>query len=132
MQPQQLSKILNRTAHCRELQPPLPTSDALVEIVSLLEESTVEEGTNRLNDFFLLVCKENLKIMAKNLLASQVQDVPEGVTMSPMINPMMEAYFLSLGGRSCTSWVRCALRQTKERLCFSILDPWSPQPVSLS
>jgi hypothetical protein len=37
-----------------------------------------------------------------------VQDVLEGVTMTPMINAMLEACFFSLGGRSGTTWVLCA------------------------
>jgi hypothetical protein len=42
-------------------------SDTLVEsVVSSLAGSPVEEGASRLNDFSVLVCKENLNIMANN------------------------------------------------------------------
>jgi hypothetical protein len=88
-------------------------NDAFVDSMSSMVGSAVEEGANRLNDFSLQVCRENLDRMARErsvVTAGEVADVKDGVTMSPMINAMLKACFLSLGGSggSGTTWVVCA------------------------
>jgi len=90
--------------------------DALVDDVSSLAGSALEEkGANRVNEFSLKVCSENLLRMAKDrsiVNAFEVEDVHDGVAMSPMIEAMLKACFLSLpvvGSKgSGTTWVVCA------------------------
>jgi hypothetical protein len=88
-------------------------TDASVDSVSSLAGSAVEEGANRLNDFSLQVCRENLDRMARGrsvVTAVEVEAVHDGVSMSLMIKAMLKACFFSLGGGggSGTTWVVCA------------------------
>jgi hypothetical protein len=88
-------------------------TDAFVGSVSSLAGSAVQEGANRLNDFSLQVCRENLDRMARKrsvVTAVDVEDVHGGVYMPPMIKAMLEACFLSLGGGggNGATWVVCA------------------------
>jgi hypothetical protein len=91
----------------------ISASDAFVESVSSMAGSAVEEGANRLNDFSIEVCRQNLDRMARErsvVTASEVVYVKDGVTMSTMIDAMLKACFLSLGegGGNGTTWVVCA------------------------
>ena len=87
-------------------------SDALIDTISSIGGSAVEEAAKRVKDFSISVCRVNLDRMAKEnsvVGAEEVDDVVGGVTMSPIIKAMLEACFLSLPrGGNGTTWVVCA------------------------
>mmetsp|Transcript_15759 Transcript_15759/g.23191 ORF Transcript_15759/g.23191 Transcript_15759/m.23191 type:complete len:387 (-) Transcript_15759:1175-2335(-) len=91
-------------------------TDILLDSVSSLANSALEEGQNRVNDFSLTVCEENLKKMAmQQSIVTAYKAQFEGinsfggkVVMSPMIDAMLRVCPLTVGaGFGCT-WVVCA------------------------
>jgi hypothetical protein len=91
-------------------QPAASAPGALAGIVSSMAASAVQEGANRVNDFSLHVCEVHLRRWAKErsvVAAVEVANVaPGGVIMSPMIESMLKACFISIGGGG--TWVVCA------------------------
>lgn len=86
-------------------------AESLGESVSSLAASVADEGRTRLNDFSLNVCREHLDRMAKEqstVAAAKAAPGFCGVSMSPMIDGMLNVCPLTAGdGGGCT-WVVCA------------------------
>lgn len=87
-------------------------TEQLLESVSSLAGSAVEEGASRVNDFSINALRSHLDRMVKErsvVGAGEIVSIADGVTMSPMIRAMLEACFLSLGGGGRgKTWVVCA------------------------
>lgn len=89
-------------------------TDMLIDSVSSLANSAIEEGSNRVQEFSLKVCKQNLRRMASNqsIVTANPIAIDSGfgdkVIMSPLIEAMLRVCFLTSGSGTGCTWVVCA------------------------